>query len=215
MTTNNNLGLSYVPLYEGLRVVASQFEDDFFVFASGIVSKHGETAAKLVSDTAIWGYKQIRTRKYYWLDKKKLLQRIIRSTNIALFQKAKEFDLPSSVQAHAICCIRGRNQLLVGCMGTASVIEQRLNGERRVMGWSVTGSKEDETPFGKVRYDIHPVVGNFPFIAGDVVMFALGDSAKQDVQTLDTYISRWKEHTDFMVRLKETEVAFLMYENNS
>src|SRR3989304_8104996 len=62
------------------------FSDECFVVADGVSDIHGEAAAKLAADTAIWGYKHVRQRPFYWADKRRLLKRIFRSSNLTLWQ---------------------------------------------------------------------------------------------------------------------------------
>lgn len=69
----------------------THFNDECFIIADGVSSlPHAKEAEKLTEDTAIWAYKVVRQRPFYWKEKLPFLKRIFRSTNLTLWQKRRD-----------------------------------------------------------------------------------------------------------------------------
>lgn len=67
------------------------FNDECFVLADGVPSlPHEKEAEALTAETALWAYKVIRQRPFYWKEKLPFLKRIFRSTNLTLWQKRRD-----------------------------------------------------------------------------------------------------------------------------
>ena len=65
--------------------------DECFILADGVESlPHARVAEQLTRETALWGYTMIRQRQAFWKDKKLLVKRIFRSTNLRLWQKRRD-----------------------------------------------------------------------------------------------------------------------------
>jgi len=104
--------------------VHGSFESDFYVVSRGdpalpLARKQAEYAV----ETALWGYKQIRTRPFYWVDKKKLIERILRSTNIALWQRKREPGFASGVSVDVVCMTMGPQRYWIGATGNSFFYE--------------------------------------------------------------------------------------------
>lgn len=69
----------------------TRFNDECFIITDGVPSlPHEKEAEKLTSDTAIWAYKVVRQRPFYWKEKLPFLKRIFRTTNLTLWQKRRD-----------------------------------------------------------------------------------------------------------------------------
>lgn len=160
-------------------------ETDFFSLVHGTVFTTAPIAAKLAVDTSLWGYEQIRRRKYYWLDKKKLMKRILRSTNIALFQKQREPHFEKGAYVEGVFCIVGTRAAWVGCIGKGSMYEMRTDGERRLLGYINSEEHNDGDSLGQERYQWPSQEANIPFKEGDILILAAGDAATLSIGVFD------------------------------
>lgn len=158
--------------------VAGEFQSEFVCLMHGASPAYGYIAARIAADTAVWGYKEIRKRQCYWIDKKQLLTRIIRTTNITLWQKHKEKLYEKGLLVDGVCCIFGQKTAWIGCFGDASVVEIRTNKEQRLMGTVAEGVYDATQKLGSDRYKLSFVSASFPFEAGDTFIFACGTTAK-------------------------------------
>ncbi len=160
--------------------------EDFFSLVHGTVFTTAPTAAKLAVDTSLWGYEQIRRRKYYFLDRKKLLKRILRTTNIALFQKQKESNCKLGAYVEGVFCNVGTRAAWVGCIGKGSMYELRTNGERRILGYIADEETHNEQDaLGRERYSWSSQETNIPFEQGDLLILAAGDAATISIGVFD------------------------------
>ena len=159
--------------------------EDFFSIVHGTVFTTAPTAAKLAVDTSLWGYEQIRRRKYYFLDRKKLLKRILRTTNIALFQKKKESNFKSGAYVEGVFCNVGTRAAWVGCIGKGSMYELRTNGERRIFGFINEETHNEQDALGRERYSWTSQETNIPFEPGDILILAAGDAATLSIGVFD------------------------------
>lgn len=94
------------------------YRDECFVLADGVGGMpHGDVAARLAVETAIWGYKLIRQRHYYWQDKKLFMKRIFRSSNIAVFKKQKESEYRDGLATTLVVLMMGTRTFWLGGVG--------------------------------------------------------------------------------------------------
>jgi serine/threonine protein phosphatase PrpC len=78
-----------VILFAGKDFVHSQ--DECFIIADGYPGlPHAKEAEELTRETALWAYKVVRQRPFYWGEKLKFVKRIFRSTNLTLWQKRRD-----------------------------------------------------------------------------------------------------------------------------
>jgi hypothetical protein len=181
-----------------LGIAYGNVETDFFSLVHGTVFTTAPTAAKLAVDTSLWGYEQIRRRKYYWLDKKKLMQRILRSTNIALFQKQREPKYELGAYVEGVFCIVGTRAAWIGCIGQGSMYEVRTNGERRILGYLNEKRHNEADSLGRERYQWPSQEDSMPLEKGDVVILATGAAATLSIGVFDE-IANHQEDTKFII----------------
>ncbi|MCX8009413.1 MAG: hypothetical protein N3A54_07010, partial [Patescibacteria group bacterium] len=68
--------------------------EDIFVIADGIGGlSHGDIAAQTTVDAAVWAVKIGKQRPSHWKDKKLLVQKIIRSINLTVYNKRIEKEI--------------------------------------------------------------------------------------------------------------------------
>lgn len=159
--------------------------EDFFSLTHGTVFTTAPVAAKLAVDTSLWGYEQIRRRKYYFLDRKKLLKRILRTTNIALFQKQKESNFKLGAYVEGVLCNVGTRAAWIGCIGKGSMYELRTTGERRILGYINEETHNEQDALGWQRYSWPSQETNIPFKQGDILILAAGDAATLSISMFD------------------------------
>lgn len=164
----------------------SEFQSDFFSFIHGASLNYGYVAAEVAANTTTWGYQEIRKRRCYWLDKKKLIERICRTTNISLWQKHKEKLYQKGLWVDGVCCIIGQKTAWIGSFGDASILEVRKSGEKRIMGILNNDSSDHKKKLGQDRYAIDVTIASFPFETGDTFVFAVGKSAFFPIETLSS-----------------------------
>jgi serine/threonine protein phosphatase PrpC len=160
---------------------AQETQEDFFVnfnnecvvMTDGVGSlPHGEVAGKLASDTAIWGYKHIRTRPFYWADKKLFLKRIFRSSNLAVWQKHKEQGFEEGLQTTLSVAIIGTHALWVGSVGDTGILLYREGLIDILTSLDVDELGRPTNTLGKKRLGLVPHVAVEKFIPGDVLLLA-------------------------------------------
>lgn len=98
------------------------FQDECFVLTDGFTGlPHADVAAKLVNDTAIWGYKLVRQRPFYWADKQQLLRRIFRSSNLTVWQKRRERGFEDGLATTLSVVIVSQNKMWAGSVGDSPI----------------------------------------------------------------------------------------------
>lgn len=167
--------------------VWKSFQSDFACLMHGASANFGYVAAETAADTAVWGYTEIRKRQCYWLDKKQLLRRILRTTNIALWQKHKEKHYEAGMVVDGACCIFGPKTMWIGSFGSASILEIQKSGEMRMMGVITKGTYDEQKKLGQDRYAIYAASASFPFERGDTVVIAVGSAAAKTREELQAY----------------------------
>jgi len=168
-----------------LGIAHGSVETDFFSLVHGTIFTTAPTAAKLAVDTSLWGYEQIRRRKYYWLDRKKLMQRILRTTNIALYQKQREPHFELGAYVEGVFCIVGTRAAWIGCVGKGSMYEIRTSGERRILGYINEEKHNELDALGRERYQWPSQETNIPLESGDILILAAGNAATFSIGVFD------------------------------
>jgi len=164
------------------------FRDECFVIADGVGGMpHGEVAATLAGETAIWGYRHIRLRPTYWLDKRNFMRRIFRSTNMAVWQKRKEpefgggLKVPSTFDELSVNGVEGLATTLIVCivgpmnMWVGSVGDSSAYLYREGLIASLTREDVDERGFltnviGTKRLGLASQFASEPFLVGDIAV---------------------------------------------
>lgn len=168
----------YVVVHEQIQGARPQQEDHIHLFESQCIAladgvgamPNGEIASAFVCETAIWGYKHVRQRPYYWENKIKLLQRIFRTTNLALWQKRKESAFREGLASTLCLAILGAVKIWIGIVGDSRVylireglVEELVNPESQ---------REEHIPMalGFVRTGIIPRYVSETLVSGDVIL---------------------------------------------
>lgn len=147
------------------------FNDECFVVADGVSTiPHGEVAAKLACETAIWGYKHIRQHKYYWLDKKLFMKRIYRSTNLAVWQKRREDGFESGLATTLMTLMIGTKTYWLGTIGNGCAWIQSGNKIKKLTRDESPFEKNTPAALGLVRLGVTPEYVTGSMKAGDVLL---------------------------------------------
>lgn len=147
------------------------FNDECFVLADGVGGlPHGDFAAKFAAETAIWGYKLIRQRRVYWLDKQLLLKRIFRSTNIALWQKQRETEFSSGMGSTLEVLLVGDRNFWLGHVGDSSTWFAHGETFTKLTRDDVNTKGNLTKIIGAVRYGLTPQRVHGRFVIGDAFL---------------------------------------------
>ncbi len=104
----------------------AHFGDECFIVADGVGSlPHGQYAAQLSTETALWAYKVVRAKPFYWSEKPELLKRIFRSTNLTLWQKRREKGFEQGLASALIVLLIGPDNFWVGSAGNCTAFLYR------------------------------------------------------------------------------------------
>lgn len=122
-------------------------------------------AVTVTGDTAIWGFREIRKRRAYFLNKKRLLDRIFRTVNLTLWQKKKTAGDPDSFACNLAVIIIGDRNFWVG---NAGGIDTYLDREGLIE--KVTNEKNRSEILGKFRYGITPEIQGDVYLPGDTII---------------------------------------------
>ncbi|MBI3385861.1 protein phosphatase 2C domain-containing protein [Candidatus Gottesmanbacteria bacterium] len=147
------------------------FNDECFVVADGLGGlPHGEVAAKFAAETAVWGYKLIRQRRVYWLDKKLLLQRIFRSTNIALWQKRRETGFTEGMGTTLEVLLVGERNFWLGHVGDSSAWFLHKGKFAKLTHDDTDSDGHLTKVIGGMRYGLTPQCVCGRFVPGDAIL---------------------------------------------
>src|SRR3989344_2568729 len=150
----------------------ANYNDQCFAIADGVGGMpNGQVAAKLACETAVWAYKHVRTRPFYWDDKKLFLKRIFRTTNITLWQKQREKGFSEGLATTLVFCIIGDHHFWVGSVGDSHAYQLTTKGILTPL------LPDDVAPSGKLtrvmganRYGLVPHVVTREFLDGDTIV---------------------------------------------
>lgn len=159
----------------------SNFADECFVVADGVGNvPHGEVASRLATETAIWGYKHVRQRPFYWEDKKRLLKRIFRTTNLTIWQKQRENEFKDGLATTLSVAIVSAAKIWVGGVGDSPVFLYREGLIDVLTPVEYENKERTITALGFKRLGVEPDIACERFLPGDVVMM-LSDGVSQFV----------------------------------
>ncbi len=86
--------------------------------STGVVTlPHPDVASQFASETALWCYRHVRQRPYYWEDKGKLIERMFRTTNLSLWQKRKEPTFSEGLACTFSVVLLGVRKIWIGSIG--------------------------------------------------------------------------------------------------
>lgn len=180
------------------------FNDECFVLADGVGGvPNGEIAAKIAVETAIWGYKLIRQRRFYWLDKKLLMKRIFRSTNIALWQKKRETGFEQGLATTLEVLVIGEYTFWLGHVGDSSAWFLSAQHQKFV---KLTKDDTDEQGYltkvvGTQRYGLVPQFVSGRFVIGDaLIIFSDGVTSVVSQRDIENLMKGCGETGDSLTR---------------
>jgi serine/threonine protein phosphatase PrpC len=149
------------------------YRDECIVIADGCSDiVHGEVAATLAGETAIWGYKHIRQRPFYWADKRLLLRRIFRTSNMSVWQKRREKGFETGLTTTLAVVIIGGYKLWVGTAGDTRVILYREGLIDTLTPVDVNPIGELTRMLGYKRLGLIPHVDVENILSRDIILIA-------------------------------------------
>ena len=153
--------------------VFRNFNDECFVIADGVsTSPHGELAGRLASETAIWAYRHVRHRRFYWADKKLFLKRIFRSANLTVWQKQREKEFKEGLVTTLLVAIIGPQNIWVGSVGDSSAYLHHEGTLTKLTRDEVDESGRLTNAVGLKRLGLIPQIIAKKFFPGDCLLFA-------------------------------------------
>ncbi len=151
----------------------AHFNDECFVVADGVGGMpHGEVAARLAVETAIWGYKEIRLRETYWSQKRFFLNRIFRSVNIAVWQKHRESGFTGGLASTLLVLITGPRNFFLGSAGDSSAFLYREGKTTKITHDDVDETGNLTKVVGLERFGMVPQVFIDRFEIDDTLLLA-------------------------------------------
>lgn len=147
--------------------------DECFVVCDGVGGlPHGEVAAKLAGDTAVWAYRLVRQRRTYWKGRKLLLKRIFRTTNITLWQKQREEGFTDGMATTMLVAIIIDRHYYIGSVGDSSAFLVHDGKMVKLTTEDVDPSGRLTKVMGTMRYGLSPSIVAGDIVVGDTLMLA-------------------------------------------
>jgi hypothetical protein len=112
----------------------------------------------VVYESIVWGSRVLKSHPLYWADKRKLMTRILRSANTALFTVCKEHVGSNAVTA--MVGFRGNTQLWIAVVGQVCVWTY---GDSYITGVYPNEGDNVRVPLGTHRYGFAPDIISVPF----------------------------------------------------
>jgi PPM family protein phosphatase len=149
------------------------YRDECFVLADGVGSiPHGQVAGSLSGETALWAYRHIRLRPYYWQDKKLFMKRIFRSVNMTVWQKRRETGFEEGMASTLLVAICGAYNVWIGSIGDSRAYMLKKGALFPVTGDDADSQGHPDKLIGVRRYGIEPQFSSFRFERFDTVLLA-------------------------------------------
>lgn len=149
------------------------FNDECFVVTDGVsLLPHGEVAAKLAAETAIWAYKHIRQHRYYFLDKRFFMKRLFRTTNMAVWQKHREEGFTDGMATTLLVLMVGAKNAWVGNAGDSCAWILKNGVVKKIAGDKKDFASVPPRALGLKRLGLVPAFAVMPFDKGDVLLLA-------------------------------------------
>ena len=181
------LGLKYEEPREFVLFAASQllgsrkhqedyfvnFNDECFAITDGVDRmSHAEVAAQLAAETAVWAYKHVRQRHYYWSSKRDFLKRIFRTTNMTIWQKQRETGFTDGMATTLLVLIVGDKSIWLGNVGGASAFFLHDGQLKKLTKEDVDAQGNLTKVLGKQRLGIVPTIATEELSPNDAVLLA-------------------------------------------
>lgn len=147
------------------------FNDECFVVADGVGGMpHGEIAAKLAAETAAWAYKHVRMRPTYWKERKLLLKRIFRTSNIAVWQKQREIGFTDGMATTLLVFIATHQRIYIGNAGDSSAYRFRDSVVEKLTTDDEDADGRHTKVIGTQRYGLTPSMMIDDFFPNDTIV---------------------------------------------
>src|ERR1700690_171609 len=105
-----------------------QEKDECFALADGVGGMpHGQVAAQLAAEAAVWTYKLTKFKPFYWNDKKLLAGRIFRSANWRVYNKRREVGFEDGLASTLLVVLVSDRKFYVYHAGDTVAILYRNN----------------------------------------------------------------------------------------
>jgi hypothetical protein len=132
-----------------------------------------------IKETAVWAYNMMKTRPYYWRDKRTLFARIFRTVNISVFKRCPLYNNDASIEANAALIIQGKALTWIGVVGKIYIWHIHHGKAEQLYPDEISPSFTE--PIGKKRYAFVPAVfpvevnetSSFCFASGDMIPVAV------------------------------------------
>jgi hypothetical protein len=125
--------------------------------------------SQVVFESIMWGSRVLKGHPLYWADKRKLMTRILRSANTALFALCKEQISLNAVQA--MVGFRGNVQLWLAVVGNVDIWNYKDSCIERVYPKENDGIVD---PLGKHRYGFVPHIVSILFATNGYTIISVG-----------------------------------------
>ncbi|MBI3956035.1 serine/threonine-protein phosphatase [Candidatus Gottesmanbacteria bacterium] len=189
------------------------FNDECFVVADGVGGMpHGEVAAQLAGDTAVWAYRLVRQRHAYWKDRKLFLKRIFRTTNITLWQKQREEGFTDGMATTMLVCIVLDRRFYIGNVGDSSAFLVRDGTMTKLTTEDVDSSGRLTKTIGTTRYGLTPSIITGDFLAGDCIILMTDGVARE--MDADKCVRFLKDVEQNAPQLSDVAVNMLAFAKN-
>lgn len=151
----------------------AHFGDECFVIADGVGSlPHADVAARLACETAVWAYKHVRQRPYYWSEKPKFLQRIFRTTNLTLWQKQRDRGFTDGLATALAVLLVGPKNFWVGSAGNCSALLYREGLIDLLTREDIDQDGNLTKALGFKRLGLVPSIHSEQLLPGDTILLA-------------------------------------------
>lgn len=149
------------------------YRDECFVLADGVGGMpHGDVAARIAVESAIWGYKLIRQRHFYWQDKKLFMKRIFRSSNISVYKKQQETGFGDGLATTLVVLMMGTRTFWLGSVGDTSAFLYRNRMFKKLTVDDVDSQGLLTKALGASRYGLVPQYKTEVSLPNDVIVLA-------------------------------------------
>lgn len=173
------------------------YNDECIAVADGVGGMpHGDVAAKLACETAIWGYKQIRLRNTYWKDRRLLMKRIFRTVNITLCQKQHEEGFSDGMATTMTIAIVASRSVWIGSAGDTPAYYFHEGQLQKITHDDIDAGGNLTKAIGTQRYGLVPEIHLLDFEEGDAVLVTsdgvsryVPESDMQKILTTDAVVA--------------------------
>ncbi len=155
------------------------FNDECFAVTDGVSGMpHGDVAAQLAAETAVWAYKHVRQRQTYWASKQLFLKRIFRTTNMTIWQKQRETGFTDGMATTLTALIVTSRSIWLGNVGDSSAYYLRAGKLKKLSKEDIDDKGNLTKVLGTQRLGIVPHITTEAFEPGDVVLLATDGVAR-------------------------------------